>query len=291
MGELDDYLNGIDAETTPAEPTGEPTPPAPTEPAPSTPEPAPPAEPQQGASQPPRDERGRFVAKADEPPAAPEGAPAPPSEHVPQTVPVQVMLEERRRRQEAEARWAQAQQQQAPQITDDTFYASPVAASQHMIGQQSQALSQQIQNIRYELAEDFTRAQHEDYDGVRDAFIAKYEARDPWAIAVATQMGAMPNPAKFVYEQTKRQMTIGDDPQAYESRVRADERAKVLREMQAAEHSPSGTARAAIAQLRTVRGAGHDARVVRADTADKNHSAQLLTEVERPWHFQKPLRA
>lgn len=231
MGELDDYLNGIDsgsdAETTPAEPTGETTPPPAPEPAP-TPEPAPPAEPQQGASQQPRDERGRF-AKAEEPPAAPHGAPAPvPPEPAPQTVPIAVMLEERRRRQEAEAR---VLQQQQPQITDDTFYASPVAAAQHMMGQQTQFLQQQIQNYRYELAEDFTRAQHDDYDGIRDAFIAKFEARDPWAIAVATQMGAMPNPAKFVYEQTKRQMTIGDDPQAYESRVRADERAKVLREM------------------------------------------------------------
>ena len=230
MGELDDYLNGIEAETPAEEPTGESTTQAPAE-TPPEPEAAPPADQQQVSGQ-PRDERGRFATKADEPPAAPVGAPAapPPSEHVPQTVPMAALLEERRRRQEAEARIAQ---QQAPQITDDTFYASPVAASQHLIGQQGQQLQQQIQNIRYELAEDFTRAQHEDYDGVRDAFVQKYEARDPWAIAVATQMGAMPNPAKFVYEQTKRQMTIGDDPRAYEDRVRADERAKVLKELQA----------------------------------------------------------
>jgi len=230
MGELDTFLGNPEADTTPAEPTGETiAPPAPAEPTPPpADDTAPPAEQQQGQ---PRDERGRWAPKPGE--AAPQGTPpvaGTPDEH-PQTVPVAALREERRKRQELEARWAQLQQQY-PQITDDNFYASPVAASQQMIGQQTQVLQQQIQNIRYELAEDFTRAQHEDYDNVREAFVAKYESHDPWAIAVASQMGAMPNPAKFVYDQTKRQMTIGDDPRAYEERVRADERAKVLKEFQ-----------------------------------------------------------
>ena len=233
MGELDEYLNSIDPEPeTPAEPTGETTP-APAEPVPPPADTAPPAEPQQGTSQRPRDELGRFV-KGEEPPPQAAAPVAPvvgtPDDH---PVPRSALIEERRRRQELEARLAQLQQQATPQVTDDNFYAAPVAASQQMIGQQTQVLSQQIQNIRYELAEDFTRAAHEDYDNVRDAFVAKFEANDPWAIAVASQMGGKPNPAKFVYDQTKRQMTVGDDPRAYEERVRADERAKVLKEMQA----------------------------------------------------------
>jgi hypothetical protein len=53
-------------------------------------------------------------------------------------------------------------------------------------------------------------------------------------VAIAQQMGAKPNPAKFVYDQAKKLAALDmvGDPGAYEARIRAEERARVLLEMQ-----------------------------------------------------------
>ena len=75
-----------------------------------------------------------------------------------------------------------------------------------------------------------------EYSGaVRDSFIAKVHTGDPWAVAIAQQMGAQSNPAKFVYDQAKRisQLETVGDLQGFESRIRAEERARVLKELQA----------------------------------------------------------
>jgi hypothetical protein len=241
--DMDEILSGRTEPEPPtpvAPPTGETEAPPPAADAPQEPgaEPAPPAESQQ---QPPtateraRDEHGRFV-KVDDGTPATAPAPGEDSHHVPRAA----MLDERRRRQETEARLAQMeayiaslqqQQQQPPPLTDDNFYAAPLQTTQQIVGQQTQVLQRQIQNYRYEMAEDFTRTRHEDYEAVRDEFIKKYEAQDPWALAVASQMGRMPNPAQFVYDQTKR-ASVMTDPEAHENRIRADERARVLREVQ-----------------------------------------------------------
>ena len=164
----------------------------------------------------PRNEQGRFV-KADE--------------EKPHAVPVQALLEERRKRQELEARLQQIQQ---PQVKDDDFWNSPANAARQLVTSETQAMQQEIANIKYNLAEDLTRSLHPDYDAVRDGFLAKVHSGDPWAVAVAQQMSLAPNPAKFVYDQSKRQAQLEQigDLSSYEARIRAEERAKVLKELQ-----------------------------------------------------------
>jgi len=164
----------------------------------------------------PRNEQGRFVKAEEEKPHA---------------VPVQALLEERRKRQELEARLQQIQQ---PQVKDEDFWQAPAAAARQLMTSETQAMQQEIANIKYNLAEDLTRSLHSDYDTVRDGFLAKVHAGDPWAVAVAQQMSTAPNPAKFVYDQSKRQAQLEQigDLGSYEARIRAEERAKVLKELQ-----------------------------------------------------------
>lgn len=224
--ELSDFLGGAPAPEEPAS-TVE-TPEAPVQEA--APEPTTTVE--QPAER-PRDEQGRFVKQeAVAPDATPEERP----QHA---VPVAALLEERRKRQELEAR-LQSLQQQQPQVTDEQFWQAPAQATQQIVGQQAQTFQTQIQNLKYELAEDLTRSLHADYDSVRDGFIAKVTEGDPWAVAIAQQMGAQPNPAKFVYDQAKkfRALDLVGDPTAYEARIRAEERAKVLAEMQKGRPAP-----------------------------------------------------
>lgn len=191
----------------------------------------------------PRDERGRWVTPP-EPTQAPQAqapTPAPvPEERQPHAVPVAALLEERRKRQELEARLQTLQQQQPP-LKDDDFWQSPVNATQQMLQAQTQGIQQEIVNLKYQLAEDLTRSLHQDYDNVRDGFIAQVTAGDPWAVAIAQQMGTQPNPAKFVYDQAKKlsALAIVGDPQAYEARIRAEERSKVMLEMQQSQARPA----------------------------------------------------
>jgi hypothetical protein len=157
-------------------------------------------------------------------------------------VPVSALLEERRKRQEFEAR---LQQMQTPTVKDEEFWQAPVQTTQQLLGQHGQQVQQQIQSIKYELAEDLTRSLHDDYDAVRDEFIAMVEQQNPMAVAIAQQMGAQPNPAKFVYDQTKKlsALKIVGDPRSFEERIRADERAKLLIEMQQQGRTPPSVPR------------------------------------------------
>jgi len=176
----------------------------------------------------PRDERGRFARQEPETPPVPQAQP----EDKQHMVPLSVMLEERRKRQEAEAR---AAQQQQPTVKDEDFWQAPVQATQQLLQAVQQQNQQEIASIKYQLAEDMTRTLHADYDAVRDSFIAKVHTGDPWAVAIAQQMGTQPNPAKFVYDQAKRiaQLETVGDLAAFEARIRAETEAAVLKRLQA----------------------------------------------------------
>lgn len=169
----------------------------------------------------PRDEQGRFIPKAE------------PIEERPHNVPVSALIEERRKRQELESRLA-ALEKPKPEVKDEDFWQSPTQAAQTLLRGQHDDIRQEVQSIRYELAEDLTRTLHTDYDTVRDQFVTLVEQKNPMAIAIAQQMGGQPNPAKFVYDQTKRLSALDavGDLSSYEARIRAEERARVLREMQ-----------------------------------------------------------
>ena len=178
------------------------------------------AEPEAQAEQ-PRNERGQFV-KPDEP--------APTHEKEPHTVPVSVLQAERRRRQEAEARAAAFEQSAPVEVLDEEFWDKPVEATRKIVAGTTQQIQAQVQAIRYDIAEDAARSQFTDYDQVRENFIAKHESGDPAVIAIAQQMGSQANPARFMYEQAKRLETVDKvgNLDAYEARIRADERARVL---------------------------------------------------------------
>lgn len=182
-------------------------------------EPATTAAPEATANEQPRDERGRYVRQAQE-----EERPA-------HTVPVAALLEERRKRQELEAR---LQMQQPPPVTDDQFWASPTQSAAQVVAPQLDAMQRQMLNLKYELAEDLTRSLHKDYDAVRESFIAKVTGGDPMAVSIAQQMTAQPNPAKFVYDQMRRlsQLEQVGDPEAYRQRIEAEVRARVIAELQ-----------------------------------------------------------
>jgi hypothetical protein len=213
--ELSEILGGGPApEETPVTSTVE-TPAAPVE--------AAPVEPTTTVEQ-PRDERGRFSPKQ-------EPVTAQVTEEKPHTVPVSALIEERRKRQELEQRLTQQQRQP---VTDEQFWQAPAQATQQMLAEYQQAMQEQIATQRYNLAEDLTRTMHPDYDAVRDAFIAKVHGNDAWAQVVAQQMHAQPNPAKFVYDQMKRQTQLEQvgDLDSYKARLEAEIRAKVLMEMQ-----------------------------------------------------------
>lgn len=178
----------------------------------------------------PRDEQGRFVKADSEPPAA---TPAQQPEERPHTVPVSAMLEERRKRQELEARLAAITAQPPDDVKDEDFIDTPVEATRKIVGRQAQHFETQVRNIKYDIAEDMTRTMHTDYDAVREQFVTRAAAGDPAALAIAQQMDAQPNPARFMYEQTKRLAAVESvgDPAAYEARIRAEERARVLAEL------------------------------------------------------------
>ena len=167
----------------------------------------------------PRDEQGRWVKTEDRP-----------------QVPVSALIEERRKRQELEARLA-ALSQPKPEVTDEQFWQAPAQTAKQLVGEHGHALQQQILNIKYELAEDMTRTLHPDYDAVREQFIAKVNEGDAWAVAIAQQMSAKPNPAKFVYDQSKKLQALTELEQAGDlnslrERIRQEERARLLAEMQ-----------------------------------------------------------
>jgi hypothetical protein len=170
----------------------------------------------------PRDEQGRFIPKAE------------PVEERPHNVPVSALIEERRKRQELEARLAAFEKPKAPELTDADYYESPSKATKTEVSAVKEELLQEVRSIRYELAEELTRNFHNDYDAVFDQFGAMVNQKDPMAISIAQQMAVQPNPAKFIYDQAKRliaQQAVGD-LSSYEARIRAEERARVLREMQ-----------------------------------------------------------
>lgn len=209
--ELSEILSGAPAPEAPASTVETPAP-APQETAPTTTV-------EQPAVERPRDERGRWV--------SPEALEKPVEDRPEPMVPVAALRDERRKRQELEAR-LHAQEPPPPELKDEDYWNSPADATRKLVDHQGDRLQRQILNMKFELAEDLTRTLHTDYDQVREQFIEKIEANDPVAIAIAQQMTNKANPAKFVYDEMNRLAKLGPD---YEARIRAEERAKVLAEV------------------------------------------------------------
>lgn len=218
--DISEVLGGVDAPVEPASTVETP--------APETPPAAEPATTAETLVQ-PRDERGRFASPTPEPVTPPTPQP---EERQPHMVPVSAMLEERRKRQDLEARLQAAQ---APQIEvkDEDYWTQPLDATRKVVQSETAALQAQIVDVKYSIAEDFARQMHADYDSVKQVFVEKVVANDPWALAVAQQLDGQRNPAKFMYDAVKKLTVIDQvgDLSSFESRIRAEERAKVLAEI------------------------------------------------------------
>ena len=187
-----------------------------------------------------RDEKGRF-AKADAEPVAEAPVEAEPEEQ-PEPVKAEepkpkedayktAMLEERRKRQEIEAR-LRAYEQAKNLPEPPPFWDNPEQAIDSRIERVRTELQQDYLNRYYNALEAAARGRHPDYDEVRDVFIEQAR-QNP---ALAHQMNSHPDPAEYAYQQGKllRELsTVGNDIDAYRKRVEAEVRARIEAEMRA----------------------------------------------------------
>lgn len=141
---------------------------------------------------------------------------APPSGYAP----LAAVQDERRKRQEAEARLKQYEQQLAQrheQAPPPDWYAEPDRAAQIM----QQQVQYTIVHNKVALSQDLAREQYADYDAMEQVFTeAAQQQPHLWQ-----QLYQHPNPAKFAYQQAKKlhaMREIGDDPEAYRQRIIAD---------------------------------------------------------------------
>lgn len=226
---LDELLNGTEPEEAPVEAVSE------------TPEP-------ETIGQ-PRDEHGRFAPKeetgVESPPEAeePSAEPVPPTEQPNQLPQAEyaALKDERRKRQEAEARIAalEAQYQQAaaqPEQPVD-FWDNPqgVIATQvqQAVAQALQAEKQQQELQRISASEEQAKAKYADYDDAFHAFRQAVQANP----ALAQQMARESDPAEFAYRKGKTALEL-ERVGSIEELVKA-ERAKWEQETKAAMPPPA----------------------------------------------------
>lgn len=163
----------------------------------------------------PRDEAGRFAPKGDEQPA-PEPAAAPPAAQE-NAIPPAALAEERRKRQEAEARAAQFERQiqqlqqpaQRPQepAALPSIYEDENGFTQGLTQQAVQAARQQllpevqsaISGLRFELSRESMRAKHDDFDTLEAEFMELAKANP----TIAVEADRQPNPVAWAYQYAK----------------------------------------------------------------------------------------
>lgn len=145
---------------------------------------------------------------------------AAPEQSVPEGyVPRAAIQDERRKRQELEAKLKQYEQhlQKREQAPPPDWYAEPERAAQVM----QQQVQYQITQTKVALSQDWARTQYQDYDEMEQVFTeAAQQQPHLWQ-----QLYSHPNPAKFAYQQAKKlkvMQEIGDDPDAYRQRIIAE---------------------------------------------------------------------
>lgn len=167
----------------------------------------------------PEPQTGELV-KAEAPPAAakedrPSG----------DWIPRKAVEDERRKRQELERKVAEFearlnQPRQEPQPPPD-WDIDPRTAAQQFQAQ----VQEQLYRTKVEMAQEFLRERLPDFDDVVSVAVERAKA-DP---RLHQQIVSHPNPAKFAYDvgrKIKFLSEIGDDPEAYRSRLEAEILAK-----------------------------------------------------------------
>lgn len=187
----------------------------------------------------PRDEMGRFAPKdagvepptTEQPAAPPAAEPAtglPPHEFA-------ALKDERRKRQEAEARAAFLEQQlrQPPPATEAEpvdFWENPNAVISNQVNQAVNTALQewerrQVQQ-RAEAAEAAARAKYPDYD---DAF-AKFREQLQFNPALMQDLNRAADPAEFAYQRGRAAIDMAD-PESYRAKIEAEVRQKLEAEL------------------------------------------------------------
>lgn len=151
---------------------------------------------------------------------------APPADVAPgagqDVVPRKAVLDERRKRQELEARLKelearlQPQQQHEPAPPPD-WYAAPDQAAAHF----QQEMQQRLYQTAVYQSEMVMRQKHEDYDEVSALFADAAQQDHRLAVAVFQH----PFPAEYAYQvgkQLKLMQEIGNDPGAYRAKLEAE---------------------------------------------------------------------
>ena len=183
---------------------------------------------------PPRGEDGKWV-KAEPPPAPP-----PPQSHM---VPLEALLAEREKRQEAERKAAESK----PKVD---FWENPEAAVQATLDAERekfreearQLATSEARSLFLQFTEADARGRYADYDQMREVF-AETAAKNPM---LAEQLRQAPNPAEFIYSQGKVQTelkAVGGNLADYRKRLEAE-----LRQKLEAEYAAKATRTAAVPQ-------------------------------------------
>jgi hypothetical protein len=170
----------------------------------------------EAAEGPARDEHGRFIPKGEETPATTPEA-APPAVQDVEHSPPPGLIEERRKRQEAEQRVQalaqqlqqfQAQQQPAqepyfPSIyEDEPGYTAALQQQAALLAQQQMMpqVQQQVQQVRLEIAREMMGAAHPDFAETEAAFFQMAE-QNP---VLRQEMLRQSNPVRWAYDYAKK---------------------------------------------------------------------------------------
>ncbi len=208
----------------------------------------------------PRDDQGRFAPKSEPAPATPPVEAAPQAEVLPpeptpepaRMVPLPELMGERTKRQEAERRaaeyaakveayerslqytqprpQAQPQHQPMPQMPD--MFADPEGCAAYQSEQQHFRVRNQIADMSEAIARRLEGDEIVDKAtkwaieaGIGQHFLMR--ARDPYGELISA------------YKRQEAMSRIGPDPNAYEERIRKEEREKVLAELKAGQPKPT----------------------------------------------------
>ncbi len=142
-------------------------------------------------------------------------------------VPLRALEDERSKRQEAEKRLAAQEQPERPDALED-----PEGAAKHIEG----SVDQKLADMRAEISLQMAEATIPDFTEVMGPDLEHWKSLANENPALLQQVMASPLPGKAAYDVVKQYRAlsaIGDDPAAYEAKIRADERAKIEQEQKA----------------------------------------------------------
>lgn len=196
-----------------------------------------------------RDEKGRFASKG-------ETEAAPPAAVEPPEVPVKALQEERRKRQELEARLAEyeARLNQQPQQPPPSLWDDEQGWQQHFGGQVvNEAVQQATLNARLDMSEMMVRQTHPDFEDKKAAFI------DLMRETPGLQQKALadPHPWNFAYNYVANHQRMQELSATNVSDLEAKLREKIRADLEAeyAAKAPTPVIPDTLADAQSARGA------------------------------------